>query len=198
MSLLSISQRLMVSWLKPDKLSDNKSKVNSENIFKLRKTFTMMSHSSNGIKLQTLESLTHTLFIEKLMLEMDSNLVDGLIHSAGLIPVLMMIKYLFSMMSLASIPQLMMVWVMKKLSTLNSTLDLMFLKDQPKPITEKTMEVSFQEKPGTGLELDPIKLNFQDGLTHFPGLMKEKVMREFSKEKLLLLMPNQKLLLSEC
>ena len=197
MSLLSISQRLTASWLKPDKLSDNKSKVNSENIFKLRKTFTMMSHSSNGIKLQTLESLTHTLFTEKLMLEMDSNLVDGLIHSAGLIPVLMMIKYLFNMMSLASIPQLIMVLVMKKLSiSFNS--DLMFLKDQPKPITEKMMEVSCQEKHGTGLELDPIKLNFQDGLTHFHGLMKEKVMREFSKEKLSLLMPNQKLLQSEC
>ena len=156
-----------------------------------------MMNLSNGIKLQTMASLTHTLFIEKLMQEMVSNLVDGLIHSAGLIPVLMMIKYLFNTMSLASIPQLMMVWVMKKLSTLNS--DLMFLRDQPKPITEKTMEVSFQEKHGTGLELVPTKLNFQDGLTHFPGLMKEKVMREFSKEQLSLLMPHQlKLLQSEC
>ena len=129
---------------------------------------------------------------------MVSNLVDGLIHSAGLIPVLMMIKYLFSTMSLASIPQLMMVLEMKKLS-ISFNLDLMFLRDQLKPITEKTMVESFQEKHGTGLELDPTKLNFQDGLTHFPGLMKEKVMREFSKEQLSLLMPHQlKLLQSEC
>jgi hypothetical protein len=96
MSLLFISLRLTASWLKPDKLSDNRSKPNSENTFKQKRIFTVMNHLSNGIKLQTLESLTHTLFIEKLMLEMVSNLEDGLTHSAGLIPVMMMTKLFFN------------------------------------------------------------------------------------------------------
>ena len=50
----------------------------------------------NGIKLQISESLTHTLSIERLTLETVSNLVDGLTHLAGLIPVMMMIKLFFN------------------------------------------------------------------------------------------------------
>ena len=94
MSLLFISQRLTASWLKPDKLSDNRSKLNSEITFKLRKIFTMMN-LSNGIKLQISESLTHTLSIERLTLVMVSNSVDGLTHSAGLMLVRMMTKLFF-------------------------------------------------------------------------------------------------------
>ena len=82
----------MESWPPPDKLSDNKFKVNSENSSKPRKT-SITRNSSNGIKPQTMESLTHTLSIEKLMLEMDSSLEDGLTHLAGPTPVLMMIKF---------------------------------------------------------------------------------------------------------
>ena len=70
-------------------------------------------------------------------------------------------------------------------------LNLMFLRDQLKPITEKTSQESLPEKHGTGMVLVLINLNFQDGLTHSHGLMKEKVMREFSKEKLSMLVPNQ-------
>ena len=156
----------MVLWLKPDKLLDNKFKVNSEITFKLTtKIFTTMN-LSNGIKLQIMESLTHTQSIEKVTLATDSNSEDGLIHLAGLILVLMMIKYL---------------------------LNLMFLRDQLKPIMEKTSQELLPEKHGTGMELVLIKQNFQDGLIHFHGLMKEKVMREYSKEKLSMLMPKLKM-----
>ena len=72
-------------------------------------------------------------------------------------------------------------------------LNLMFLRDQLKLITEKTSQELLPEKHGIGMELGLIKLNFQDGLTHSHGLMKEKVMREFSKEKLSMLMPKQML-----
>ena len=51
---------------------------------------------SNGIKLQISESLIHTLSTENLTLEMVSNLVDGLIHSAGPILVMMMTKLFFN------------------------------------------------------------------------------------------------------
>ena len=154
MSLLFTSQRLMVLWLKPDRLSDNKSQVNLENSSKLMKIFTM-KNSSNGIKLQISENLTHTLYIESLTPETDSNLEDGLIHLAGLIPVLMMIKYL---------------------------LNLTFPRDQLKPITEKTSQELSTEKHGTGMVLVLIKQNLEAGLTHSHGLMKEKEMRESSKE----------------
>ena len=87
---------------------------------------------------------------------------------------------------------------MKKLS-ISFKPDMKFLRDQLKPIMEKTNQELSTEKHGTGMVLVLIKQNFQAGLTHFHGLMKEKVMREFSKEQLSLLMPHQlKLLQSEC
>ena len=55
-----------------------------------------LNPTSNGIKLQISESLTHTLSTERLTLEMVSNLVDGLIHFPGLMPVKMMIKLFFN------------------------------------------------------------------------------------------------------
>ena len=129
-----------------------------------------------------MESLTHTLSIEKLTLAMDSNSEDGLPHSAGPTVVSMMIKYLFNMMNLDLIPQLIMDLVMKKLSTISKP-DMMFLRDQLKPITEKMSQELSTENHGTSLELELTNLNLVAGLTHSDGLMKEKVMIEFLVEK---------------
>ena len=91
MPLLSNSLLLTQLWLKLDRLLDNKSLENLENSFKLVRIFIMMN-LFNGIKLQTLESLTLMLFTERLTLEMVTRPVDGLIHLVGLILELMMIK----------------------------------------------------------------------------------------------------------
>ena len=111
---------------------------------------------------------------------------DGLIHSAGLITELMMIKYLFNTMSLASIPQLILDLEMRK-SSISFKPDMMFLRDQLKPIMDKTSQVLSTERPGISLMLVPTKLNLVDGLTHSVGLTKEKVMREFSIERFMML-----------
>lgn len=137
---------------------------------------------SNGIKLQISESLTHTLSIERLTLVMVSNSVDGLTHSAGPTVVSMMIKYLFNTMNLDLILQLIMDLVMRKLSTISKP-DMMFLRDQLKPITEKMSQESSIENHGTSPVLDLTKLNLVAGLTHSDGLMKEMVMTEFSVDK---------------
>lgn len=151
----------------------------------------------NGIKLQIMESLTHMLSIEKLMPVMVSNSEDGLIHSAGLTPVPMMIKFLFNMMNLASILQLITDLVMKK-SSISFNSDMMFPRDQLKPITEKMSQVLYTENPGTSLELAPINLNLVDGPTHSHGLMKEKVMTESSEEKSQMYEAFQKQLTNDC
>ena len=127
-----------------------------------------------------MESLTHTLSIERLTLAMDSNSEDGLTHSAGPTVVSMMIKYLFNTMNQDLIPQLIMDLVMKKLWFKPN---MMFLRDQLKPITEKMSQELSTENHGTSLELELTNLNLVAGLIHSDGLMKEKVMIEFLVEK---------------
>ena len=68
---------------------------------------------------------------------------------------------------------------------------MMFLRDQQKLITEKTNLELSTEKHGTGMALVLIKQNLEAGLTHSHGLMKEKVMREFSKETSRKLVPQK-------
>jgi hypothetical protein len=106
---------------------------------------------------------------------MVSNLEDGLIHSAGLILVSMMIKFLFNILISLEILQLITVLVMKKLS-ISFKLDTMFQRDQLKLIMEKMSQELYIENPGISLVLELTNLNLVDGPTHSPGLMTAMMM----------------------
>ena len=74
-----------------------------------------------------------------------------------------------------------MALVMKQLS-ISFKQNMTNLRVQLKLIMEKMSQVSFTERHGTSLELEPIKPSLVAGLILLDGLMKEKATREFSVE----------------